>query len=46
MTMIAQDAPAQAETQVKRAKPVSPELAEFLHMLDALDNQLCGRRFQ
>jgi hypothetical protein len=31
------------EIQVRRKKKLSPELSEFLHMLDALENQMDAR---
>ncbi len=31
------------EIQVRRTKKLSPELNEFLHMLDALENQMDAR---
>ena len=42
MTMTAQDAAGQAQTPAKRAPRLSPELNEFLHMLNALEGQFNG----
>jgi hypothetical protein len=46
MTIANQYGTAQAQPAQKRAVKLSPELSEFLHMLDALEDQLCGAQRQ